>query len=220
MKITKILTIIVILLVYFILIMVIHFKNELIIDIPDEYGLISDEFVEVEPILFEVRPENNNSDILNPKPKVSTAEPINYIPVCSSSEVKTYMDYKTITNTSSVQYKYIQDNMIVDKNGILIDEQGYYGVALGSYFGDIGSKYVFNLDTGVSLPVVKVDEKSDKHTDSGCEHKQDKSVIEFVIDEQTAKNYFGNSSNNLVLSGNFNNHENFKGKIESIEIIL
>ena len=98
---------------------------------------------------------------------------------CSTSSFKSYMDYRTITSEMSEQYSYIDTHMTI-KNGYLINEQGYIGVALGSQFGVIGSKWVFELDTGNSIYAVKIEHKDDSDTINGCEHKIDKSVI--VID--------------------------------------
>ena len=61
--------------------------------------------------------------------------------VCAYSSVKTYMDYKAITAKNSTQYKYIRDYMNIDSSGLLVDEDGFIGVALGSYYGVIGDRY-------------------------------------------------------------------------------
>lgn len=127
---------------------------------------------------------------------------------CSTSSVKTYMDYRSITLESSEQYKFIQEHMHI-KDGYLLDEQGYIGVALGSEFGDIGTRWIFELDTGLEIYVVKIEHKDDKHTLNGCEQKNDHSVIEFVINE----NYFTKGSNGFIFNGNFNNNEWFNGNI-------
>ncbi len=141
---------------------------------------------------------------------------------CSCNKTKTYMDYRMITSTSSTQYKYIHNYMTVDEEtGFLYDDDGFIGVALGSYYGIIGDRYYFTLDSGVVLPLVKVEEKADGDTDSsGCYHTGDGSVIEFVIDKQAAEAYFGRYGNGLVLSGNYNNYDLFKGEIVKVEKVL
>lgn len=129
---------------------------------------------------------------------------------CATSSVKSYMDYKAITLVESKQYQYIHNNMAIE-NGLLY-EGDYIGVALGSWWGDIGSKWTIELDSGIILKVVKVDEKSDNHTRNGCEHISDGSAIEIVIDSNTIpSSWWGN--NGLVFNGNFNNSELFKGNI-------
>jgi hypothetical protein len=138
------------------------------------------------------------------------------IPVCSNSQTKTYMDYKMITDKTSKQWQYIHTSgKIKIENGYLMEGE-YIGVALGSYFGEIGTKYIFTLDTGKQIKVVKIEEKADAHTNNGCQQKWDKSVIEFVIDS----NAFEKSSNGYVYNGNFNNIAQFKGKIIKIEEIV
>ena len=137
----------------------------------------------------------------------------NEIEPCSTSSVKSYMDYRTITSKTSDQYKFIQANMEV-RNGLLFDQEGYIGVALGTWFGEIGTRWVFELSSGEVLYTVKVEHKDDKHTINGCEHKNDRSVIEFVVDTET--NMFEIGSNGLILNGNFNNHELFNGTIEKV----
>lgn len=138
------------------------------------------------------------------------------VQVCSTSSVKSYMEYSKITNRSSKQWKYIHSSgKIKIENGYLMEGE-YIGVALGSYFGEIGSKYIFTLDTGKQIKVVKVEEKSDNDTINGCYQKYDKSVIEFVIDTHA----FAKSKNGYVNNGNFNNLEQFKGNIAKIERVL
>lgn len=137
-------------------------------------------------------------------------ERVNY--VCSDSSVKTYMDYRAITDKSSNQYRYIQAHMTVGADGFLYDEDGSIGVALGSHFGPIGSKWEIVLDTGITFKAVKIDEKADRHVYNGCQHKQDGSVIEFVIDSRK----FEKASNGYVWQGNFNNNPDFKGKISAM----
>ena len=46
----------------------------------------------------------------------------------------------------------------------------------------------------------------------------DGSMIEFVIDDEIAYDYFG-GTNGLVSNGNFNNYEYFKGKITDVEAV-
>ena len=108
----------------------------------------------------------------------------NEIEPCSTSSVKSYMDYRMITSKTSDQYKFIQENMEV-RNGLLFDQEGYIGVALGTWFGEIGTRWVFELSSGEVLYTVKVEHKDDKHTINGCEHTNDRSVIEFVVDTET-----------------------------------
>ncbi len=140
--------------------------------------------------------------------------------VCSVSSTKTYMDYRAITAKGSTQYRYIQANMTIDEaTGFLVDDDGFIGVALGSYYGVIGDRYYITLESGVVLPVVKVEEKADGDTVGGCSHSSDGSVIEFVIDTDYAADseLFNRTGNGLINSGNYNNYDLFKGEIVKVE---
>ena len=141
------------------------------------------------------------------------------ITVCASGRAKTYMDYRATTAKSSRQYQFIHNNLTVDETtGFLYDEDGFIAAALGSFYGEIGDRFYFTLDSGVVLPIVKSEEKANVDTDdSGCYHLSDNSVIEFVIDKNYAMDYFGRLSNNYVLNGNYNNHELFNGNIVKVE---
>lgn len=144
------------------------------------------------------------------------------IEVCALSSAKTYMDYRAITLVSSRQYQFIHNNLNVDKKtGFLYDDEGFIAVALGSYYGVVGDRYYFTLDSGVVLPLVKAEHKADEDTDySGCYQKYDKSIMEFVIDSDYASSYFGSRGNGLVLNGNYNNYSLFSGNIVKIEKVL
>lgn len=144
------------------------------------------------------------------------------IGVCASGIAKTYMDYRSTTVRNSRQYQFIHNNLTVDKTtGFLYDEDGFIGVALGSYYGEIGDRFYFTLESGIVLPLVKCEEKAGGDTDiNGCYHLSDNSVIEFVIDKDYALNYFGRLSNDYILNGNYNNYDLFKGPIVKVEKVL
>ncbi len=154
---------------------------------------------------------NTNNELVTEFP-IEEEIVLQEIAVCNSSNVKTYMDYRMITARNSKQWRYIHESgNITIKDGFLWEDD-FIGVALGSYFGPIGSKYSFHLDTGIVLHVVKVEAKADKHTNNGCEQRWDTSVIEFVIDSQA----FTKEANGYVNHGNFNNSPQFRGNIVAI----
>lgn len=142
--------------------------------------------------------------------------------VCSTNTAKTYMDYRMTTVVDSRQYQFLNYKCYVDKTtGFLYDEDGFIAVALGSYYGEIGDRFYFTLDSGIVLPLVKGEEKADEDTDyTGCYHTYDGSVIEFVIDSDYAGRYFFSNDNGLVLNGNYNNYSLFRGSIAKVEKVL
>lgn len=148
-----------------------------------------------------------------PEPEETPVEePIVTIPVCYSGKNKSYMALSAISENSA-QWRFISANMTI-RDGLLYDKDDYIGVALGSYFGPLGSRYIFILSTGIELKVVKVEAKSDRHTNNGCEQSDDHSVIELVVDMDTEK--FPRISNNHPSNGNFNNLPEFRGEIVQI----
>ena len=144
------------------------------------------------------------------------------ISLCSANDAKTYMDYRMTTVVSSNQYQFLNYECTVDKKtGFLYDEEGFIAVALGSYFGKIGDRFYFTLDSGIVLPLVKGEEKDDGDTDgTNCYHTIDGSVIEFVIHDEYAADYFGANGNGYVLNGNYNNYPLFEGSIVKVEKVL
>ena len=133
--------------------------------------------------------------------------------VCHPGPNKTYM-FSSSLSKSSQQMQYINTYMTA-KDGLYYDADNHIGVALGSYFGDIGDRFIFELDNGVVLKVVKVEAKADQHTSAdNCYQKWDGSVVEFVVNKDTHNFWVG--ENGYLLNGNFNNIEQFNGNIIKI----
>ena len=142
------------------------------------------------------------------------------IGACATSSTKTYEDYRMITAPDSRQYWHIKNHMTVDEEtGFLYDEDGFIGVALGYSFGEIGTRYYFILDSGIILPVVKIDAKAAVDASNGCSANLNASVLEFVIDSDKAAEYFG-GNNGYACNGNFNNYEYLEGSISDVELVL
>lgn len=151
------------------------------------------------------------------------AEPnLEPMPMLYSTDAKTYMDYRCITNKNSPQWEFIYNSgeMEVCEDGFLRDKDGYIGVAMGSYFGDIGERYICHLDTGEQIPVVKIEAKANIHAVKGFCGYQSYDIIEFVIDAKAQWMQDNKWGNGYIFSGNFNNYEPFSGKIESIDHVI
>jgi hypothetical protein len=117
----------------------------------------------------------------------------------ANSQKMTYMDYRAITDTTSKQYK-LQQNpyCVIDERGFLMYRDNWYVVAMGSYWGKIGDKFIVRLQNGTIIPVIMGDYKADVDTDrEHYAHKKDGHVLEFLIDTNSsnmqAKNvtYYG-----------------------------
>lgn len=138
-----------------------------------------------------------------------------------TSSVKTYMDYRAITDKTSPQYQFIHsDEITICEDGFLRDSEGYIGVAMGGYFGEVGSRYVCRLDNGVEIKVVKVEVKAEQDTVQNFYGKDNYDIIEFVIDTKAQWMQDNKWENGYIFSGNFNNHEAFNGKIVEIDKVI
>lgn len=130
--------------------------------------------------------------------------------ITTENSEKNWMDYRCITNKESEQYKLIYNSgrVTICDDGLLRNEKGYIGVALGSKYGDIGDEFQIVFDNGNKVNVFKVDEKSDRHTVYGEYNPWNNSYIEMVIDSDLAYNRY-----NGVFTGDFNDDELMNGNI-------
>lgn len=138
------------------------------------------------------------------------------IPLCGETHgsFKSYMDWRAVTNTSSKQYELLNSGIFNMDSGLLITEDGYVAVALGSKYGNVGDKFRITLDTGKRFKAIKADAKSDAHTINGCHQYQDGSVIEFVVDTNNLR-----YENRLAYAmGDISYVEGFEGIVTSIEL--
>ncbi|MCI7804975.1 MAG: hypothetical protein MR503_07865 [Oscillospiraceae bacterium] len=131
------------------------------------------------------------------------------------SSFKAYMDYRCITDTSSVQYD-MQQQAYTDSRGFrrIGDD---YCVALGTGFtSGCGERFAVYLDSGYSFTAIVSDVKADVHTDSThCyvpRGENSGNVVEFIIDSDC-------SDSSMLSSGNAGYFEDLSGNITAIEPI-
>lgn len=107
----------------------------------------------------------------------------------STRGFKSYMDYRAITSTNSLQYKLQNRHAETGDYGIRM-VNGRYCVAVGSRFtSDIGQYFDLVLENGTVIPCILADQKANGHTDSanvvtmhnGC-------MSEFVVDSNSLNN--------------------------------
>lgn len=121
----------------------------------------------------------------------------------NNSNTKPYMDYRAITDTSSNQYALLLSSYTDDNGLVMID--GCYAVALGKWFGEVGSKYKVTFDNGNEICIIKADEKQTAHTyENNDMYGLNGHVIEMLVDtdklDDTAK-YTGNCDYIKAVSG-------------------
>lgn len=134
--------------------------------------------------------------------------------VCSNnSYFKTYMDYRAITSRGSTQYRLLHDGTVeYGSDGLIRTHDGYIAVALGSYYGSLGSKYICTLSSGKQIKLFKIEAKANRDTRNGCTARNG-DIIEFVIDTKKAKKSYPMA----IRMGNFNYSDQFNGKVVKME---
>lgn len=136
----------------------------------------------------------------------------------STNYIKTWMDYRKVTSTTSAQYRILRELCKVGDDGLLRYDNKYIAIATGSKLGPVGTKYKITFENGQTHYFIKGDAKADKDTATGVPglaHGSDGSVIEFIIDDPKAMATYGVGSGG---SGSFNTVPKFQGKIISIEL--
>lgn len=95
-----------------------------------------------------------------------------------NTSMKTYMDYKCITDTESTQYK-IQQDCRTDENGLRRYVNDEYVVAVGSPIADVGDFITVTLDDGTELDCIVGDSKGDRWYH---ECAKGHNIVEFIVD--------------------------------------
>ena len=132
-----------------------------------------------------------------------------------STSFKTYMDYRCITDTDSMQYK-LQQNAWTDEDGLRRLGEAYM-VAMGTYYADeCGKTFEITFDTDEKILVVVGDIKEDCHTDKTNRYSPvydnngnfiSANVLEFIVDTDVLSRhtkrlgtveYCGNLQGNIV----------------------
>lgn len=122
------------------------------------------------------------------------------------------MDYRTLTDTSSIQYQ-MQQEAYTDEEGFRRHKDGSYMVALGTYYADgcCGKSYKIFFNSGSSIECVSGDIKADEHTDETNRFREVNSelgcIVEFIVDTDLI-------SDDIKISGDCSSR--FPGQIVAI----
>ena len=128
------------------------------------------------------------------------------------------MSVYAITDTTSAQYQFINSGAVtICDDGLLRDQYGYVGIALGSYYADaIGERFIVTFEDGTQAKFITVEKKADKDTINGANHGSDGSMIEFVIDVELARNAYPDA----IVMGSFDYTNEYDGNIIKIEKVI
>jgi len=132
------------------------------------------------------------------------------------TSMKSYMDYRAITDKSSKQYK------LQHCKDIYTDNEGFrkigdsFIVAVGTYYtNEVGKCLEVKLSTGRTFKAIVGDIKANNHTDhTNRQHLKDGSVVEFIVD---TKNMDQLSKKMGDMS--YAKRANLKGDVVSITVV-
>ena len=145
-------------------------------------------------------------------------------------QFKSFMDYKAITDKTTPNYNFTHENanFHVGKSGLTYYQDGentYPVVAVGSGISDkIGQLIEVTLDNQGhpnTLRCVIGDQKDDGDTDSTTHtvHKNDRSVIEFLVDYNRLKEANPTAVNMGDLTYLDNSQFNLKGSVTKVRVL-
>jgi len=101
----------------------------------------------------------------------------------SNSGRKTYTDFRSITDTFSMQYDLQQDAVTNPETGIR-EVDGYSLIAVGSYFNaTIGQKFLMMTEDGFCHLVMIGDFKDDSVTDDTHLYSEGGVIVTFIVDK-------------------------------------
>lgn len=129
-----------------------------------------------------------------------------------NTEFKTYMDYRRITDKSSVQYA-LQQKAYTDSLGIRRIGRDVC-VALGTAYSDVpGERFEITLDSGNSFTCVTGDIKADADTDDTNSYVELEDgygdIVEFIVDTEKL-------DTSVKLMGSIGEYDKYSGKVTSI----
>lgn len=106
----------------------------------------------------------------------------------------------------------IMDTLEIGNDGLLRDEDGFVAAALGSAFGEVGSRWLFLLrqtDGYKLLRIVKADDKGAYTDETGTYGSICGEVIEFIVAEENMPH----ESNGYAYGGNLDKYDAVQGAV-------
>lgn len=147
---------------------------------------------------------------------VKEYEPLELPSEAKNFNFKSYMDYRTLTNKSSTQYK-LQQQAYTDYEGFRRIGDSYM-IALGTFYSsECGDEFKIRLSNGFEFTAITGDIKADIHTDYNNQYRPMKgnkgNIIEFIVDTNKI-------NRSMLTSGDISRKDDFCGDIVSISKLI
>lgn len=133
--------------------------------------------------IVKIKKEIIEEEVIDTKDNIEKQKEDNFIKydTPNNDSFKSYMDYRTLSDKTSLQYD-LQQQAYTDSTGIRMVDNRYL-IAVGSYYTtEIGSYLDVIMNNGTVIQCILGDVKNDKHTDSTNRQNPNGSVIEFIVD--------------------------------------
>lgn len=175
---------------------------------PIDFQLFKTKIIKIEKEMIEDEVIDTQDDI------EKTKEDINFIKydTPNNDSFKSYMDYRTLSDKTSLQYDLQQQAYTNSLTGIRMINDRYL-IAVGSYYTtEIGVYLDVILENGTVIQCVLGDVKNDNHTDLTNRQNSNGSVVEFIVDINTLNSVVKQQGDISYVN------EDFEGEIDSIYV--
>ena len=140
------------------------------------------------------------------------------LPTDKDTSFKAYMDFRTITDVNSEQYR-MQTTAYTSENGVRMIGDSYCAAIGTGYEGKLGDEFEVTLSTGAEFKIILADIKADAHTDATNRYTEmsgDRAnVIEFIVQDECLPSIVTTMGNLDHMPGDI-----FSGDIVSMREVL
>lgn len=133
---------------------------------------------------------------------INTSEVVEVYYPEQPSVMKTFMDYRAITSTSSKQYFYRENGYTLSDGLRAYDDR--IQIALGTPYAQVGDKVDVFMESGEVIRAIVADSKGDRY------FHQDGSTLEFLVDSDVIPDSY---------RGRYGLDYKYQGYIKSFEIL-
>lgn len=174
---------------------------------PIDFQLFKTKIIKIEKEMIE-------DEVIDTQENIEKQKEDNFIKydTPNNDSFKSYMDYRTLSDKTSLQYDLQQQAYTDSLTGIRMVNNRYL-IAVGSYYTtEIGSYIDVIMNNGTVIQCVLGDVKNDNHTDLTNRQNPNGSVVEFIVDINTLNSVVKQQGDISYVN------EDFEGEIDCIYV--